>query len=98
MNILRTVGLIHFRRQQLLAGSLQVSKLTKYLILDRNLNSVGKLIAVRTEELDTVILPWIVRSRDNHSRGEPMFVREKRNCGRYDDTCTLNRRSPCNQT
>jgi hypothetical protein len=70
-----------------------VGELGEDLPLDRQLGCVGQLVAIGAEELDAVVLPGIVRGRDDHARGEAMRVGEVRDRRRGDDPGVLDRSS-----
>ena len=69
------------------------SELPKDFRLNGELGGVGKLVAVRAEELDAVVLPGIVRGGDDHAGGEPVDVSEVGDGGRGDDAGIFDRGS-----
>src|SRR5262249_50108590 len=61
------------------------------LSFDFKLGLIGKLITIAAEDLDTVVLPGIVRGGDDHAGGKAPRVRQVGNAGRGDDSCALHR-------
>ena len=68
--------------------------LTEYLLFNGKFNSVGEFVPVRAEQLDAIVLPGIVRGRDDDASGEPVRVCQKGDRRRRNDTGALYRRSP----
>ena len=59
------------------------------LVFDGDLGGVGELVAVGAEELDAVVLPGIVRGRDDDAGGEFVRAGEEGDGGGGDDAGAL---------
>ncbi len=68
------------------------------LFFDRDLGRVGELVAVGAEELDAVVLPWIVRGGDDDSGREAVLARQKGDGRGGDDAGALDRGSAGDET
>src|SRR5690348_4291647 len=67
------------------------------LVLNGEFSRIGKFETVRPEQLDAVVLPWIMRGGDDDTCGETVGVGKEGNSGGGDDTGALDRRSSGSQ-
>ncbi len=67
------------------------------LVFDGELSGVGKLVTIRAEDLDAVVLPGIVRGRDDDAGSKSVGARQEGDgrCG--DDAGALDRGSASSQ-
>src|ERR1700730_15849899 len=93
VNILSAVGLVDLRRDGLLRNRRQPGELVEYLFFNSEFHRVGQFVTIWTEQLDPVVLPGIVRGRNNDARRETVRMSEKADSSRRDNACALYRRS-----
>ncbi len=73
------VGIRHHRIRTSLGQLLQVGENVGFNLM---LQLVGEFVTVGAEDLDAVVLPGIVRGRNDNARREPVGARQVRNPGR----------------
>ena len=80
LDILRAKRFIHSRESMIctrkLLGRLRQHKLN--LLFHRQFDRITQLEAISTENLDPIVLPRIMRSRNHHACAESMLTRQKR--------------------
>ena len=71
-DVLDSVGIVDGRAAQLRGvwGGRWRFETAEDLAFDGEFDRIGKLVTVRAEEFDAVVLPWIVRGRDDDACGE----------------------------
>src|SRR6185437_14462635 len=82
-----TMAGLHWQRcRRGLRKKCWISQVAKDLVLNLQFLLIGKLVAIMAEDFDAVVLPWIMRCRDDYARMISMFPREKSDSRRRDDS------------
>src|SRR5271156_2549894 len=97
-DVLGAVGFVDRRWDGLLRRRRQTGELTEYLLFDREFDSIGQLIAVRAEQFDPIVIPGIVRGRDDNASGKPVRMRKKGDGRSRNHASALYRGPACSET
>ena len=85
--------MVYDRRKAARIGDLHLCGVIENLLFHGQFNRVGQLESVGAEELDAVVLPGIVRCRDDHAGVEAVRAGKKRDGRCSDDACAFHLRA-----